>query len=140
MFLGGTPRNQWITSLATMPINTPARMLVTSTPAMVMTNISNCDLPKIMRSAKVRGEANRKPAYTNSAAREARGILSITWGNSTTNKSMQAPWKKLDQLVLAPLLTLVELRKISTIIGKPPTKPDKALPMPMARKSWFRSE
>ena len=59
---------------------------------------------------------------------------------SRTNSARNMPWKKFDQPVRAPLLTLAEERTISAIIGRPPMELARRLPKPTAVRSRFRSE
>ncbi|SHT72610.1 Uncharacterised protein [Mycobacteroides abscessus subsp. abscessus] len=50
--------------------------------------------------------------------------------NSEANNSTQMPCRIAEARVLAPAATLVELRTITPVIGRPPRKPDITLALP----------
>ena len=74
------------------------------------------------------------------AANAALGIISSNGAANKTKSKIKNPWKKFAQRVLAPLLTLEELRATSEIIGKPPKKAAIVFPIPTAIKSLFGSD
>ena len=63
-------------------------------------------------------------------ARAALGMSCTTLLNSEANNNTHTPCRIDEARVLAPAATLVELRTITPVIGKPPRKPEATLALP----------
>ena len=71
------------------------------------------------------------------AAKEASGILLMTPGISIAVRISKTPCTIADNFVFPPAVIFAELLTITCVIGKPPKKPDKILPVPWANNSRF---
>ena len=64
------------------------------------------------------------------AANDADGIISNSVGKVNTDISNNIPWYIADICVFAFALILAELLTITMVIGRPPIRPEIALPIP----------
>src|SRR6478609_387914 len=128
----------WKTNFARIPEPTPINKSVETVTIMVITKMTSCSAPILYVLKNSFGEARRYPTAISNAANAELGIISITGMNSNMATNKKNPWKKFDQRVRAPKLTLAELRATSEIIGKPPSKPERALPAPNAERSLLK--
>ena len=126
--------------LVARPISTPTRRSVATIATTVTKKGTNCLRPSLHICLKTFGLASLKPVAISTAASAASGIRFSAPGMSSRQPRSSAPWKIVARRVRAPFAAFTELRTITEVIGRPPTRPASMLPVPCATSSRFGGE
>ncbi len=78
---------------------------------------------------------SRRPTTTSTAASAASGIASSSPAQNSTTSAIHTPCRTVEARLRAPAATLAELRTMTPVTGRPPSRPETVLAAPWATSS-----